>query len=159
MTPLYARAPKGERAVGTAPINYGKNVSILGALSSKGVVAAMTVEGATDGDVFMVFLEQVLAPELKPGDVVIMDNLSVHKIDGVCKLIEKNGAELIYLPPYSPDLSPIEPCWSKIKTFLRRQGARCKETLNQAISKALSSVTSQDACGWFNHCGYGLASA
>jgi DDE superfamily endonuclease len=110
MTRLYGRAPRGERAVGSVPINYGSNITIIGALGVGGLSALMTVDGAADGDVFRAYVNWVLWPSLKPGEVVVMDNLSAHKVSGIREAIEKRGARLIYLPPYSPDLSPIEKC-------------------------------------------------
>ena len=154
MTRRYARAEDGARARGSAPVNYGKNVTMIGAVDRDGVVAAMTVDGATDGDVFLAFIEQILAPELHEGDIVIMDNLGAHKTRAVQDAIGRVKAELIYLPPYSPDLSPIEPCWSKIKTYLRTQAARTREKLEIYISSALELITASDMLGWFNHCGY-----
>lgn len=116
----------------------------------------MTIAEPTDGDIFLAYLEQVLCPQLRPGQVVIMDNLSAHKVDGVCQLIEATGAKLIYLPPYSPDLNPIEQAWSKIKQILRSLKARTVEALETAVAEALRAITPEDAIAWFSHCGYGL---
>jgi transposase len=154
LTRLYGRAPTGERAVGSAPRNYGANVTLLGALGVTGLAALMTVEGATDGAVFRAFVEQVLCPTLAAGDIVVMDNLSVHKVAGIREAIEGCGAQLLYLPPYSPDLSPIEQCWSKLKTILRGVGARTREALETAITEAMERITGSDAIAWFAHCGY-----
>jgi transposase len=154
LTRLYGRAPAGERAPGSIPRNYGSNVTLLGALDVTGVTALMTVEGATDGEVFLAFVEQVLCPTLGTGDIVILDNLAAHKVAGVRPAIEGRGARLVYLPPYSPDLSPIEQCWSKLKAVLRGIGARTRETLEAAIKQALDAVTESDALAWFAHCGY-----
>jgi transposase len=156
MTRLYGRAPKGERVVGTVPQNYGANVTMLAALGSHGVEAVMTVDGATDTEVFRAYVTQVLRPTLRPGDIVIMDNLRVHKAVGIREAIEQAGAQVVYLPPYSPDLSPIEPCWSKLKTALRTAKARTREALEQAIAQALATITVADAHSWFHHCGYAL---
>ncbi len=156
MTRLYARAPIGERAVGSAPQNYGPNVTMIGSLGPEGIHAAASYEGPTDGPVFRAFVEKVLAPTPSSGDVVVMDNLPSHKVKGIRDVIEQRGAQLVYLPPYSPDLSPIEQCWSKVKAFLRKAQARTKESLNQAIDQALGQVTAADAKGWFLHCGYAL---
>jgi transposase len=123
MTRLYGRAPRGQRVVSTVPQNYGTNVTMLAALGSHGVEAVMTIDGATDAEVFRVYVEQVLRPTLRPGDIVIMDNLRAHKAAGIRAAIEQAGAQVWYLPPYSPDLSPIEPCWSKLKMALRTEGA------------------------------------
>jgi transposase len=156
MTPLYSRAPAGERVIGTVPQNYGHNVTILGALSSDGVQAVMTVEGATDAEVFRAYVKHVLAPTLTPGDIVVMDNLAAHKVRGIQQALARRGARLRYLPPYSPDLSPIEPCWGKVKTFLRKAKARTREALDTVIPQALATVTAADALHWFAHCGYAL---
>lgn len=154
MARLYARAPKGERAHVSAPVNKGKNVTVLGALSLAGIVEAMTIEGSADGQGVSTFIQDVLVPTLRPGQIVIMDNLSSHKVDGIQDAIEARGARLEYLPPYSPDLSPIEKCWSKFKARLRAKAARTRECLEQAITEALDMITAQDARGWFAHCGY-----
>lgn len=152
LTPLYAYAPRNERAVGSVPKNRGPNTTILGALNSQGVEAAMTIEGAADGLVFEAFVEQVLCPTLQPEQIVVMDNLSTHKSLRVRELIEGCGCQLWFLPTYSPDLNPIEMAWSKLKAFLRVVGARTRETLEEAIGKGLQTVTRQDARSWFNHC-------
>jgi transposase len=156
MTRLYGRAPKGERVIGAVPQNYGANVTMLAALGRHGVEAVMTIEGATDAEVFRVYVEQVLRPTLRPGDIVIMDNLRAHKAAGIREAIEQTGARLQYLPPYSPDLAPIERCWSKLKTALRAAEARTREALEHAIAQALTTITASDAHSWFHHCGYAL---
>jgi len=153
---LYGRAPRGERACGSVPVNYGANLTIIGALGSAGVEALMTVEGATDGEVFLIYVKRVLVPTLHAGDIVIMDNLGAHKVAGIREAIEACGATLLYLPPYSPDLSPIERCWSKLKTALRTVGARTRRTLSRALTHALATITEADAMAWFAHCGYQL---
>jgi transposase len=156
MTPLYGRAPRGQRVIGSVPQNYGSNLTMIAALSTSGLDALMTVEGATDGDVFRSWTERVLCPTLEAGDIVVMDNLGAHKVSGVREAIEARGAKLIYLPPYSPDLSPIECCWSKMKTGLRAIGARTRRMLERAIKQVLSTITESDALAWFAHCGYEL---
>jgi transposase len=156
MTRLYGRAPRGERVVGSVPQNYGENITMLASLSKSGLGAMMTVNGATDGDVFRAYVERVLCPSLRRGDIVVMDNLGAHKVSGIREAIERRGAKLIYLPPYSPDLSPIEKCWSKIKSVLRGIGARTREALEAAIKQAISVITKSDALAWFAHCGYPL---
>jgi transposase len=156
MTPLYGRAPRGERVVRSVPQNYGSNLTMIGALSRGGLSALMTVEGATDGEVFRVWTEQVLCPTLEMGDIVVMDNLGEHKVSGIREAIESRGARLIYLPPYSPDLSPIERCWSKVKTALRAIGARTRRRLERAIKQVLPTINESDASAWFAHCGYSL---
>ena len=150
----YGRSLRGERAVGSAPVNYGPNVSVIGAVRQEGVVTALAVEGATDSELFLAFTERVLAPELRAGDVVVMDNLSAHKTKGVREAIEAVGAHLLYQPPYSPDFNPIEQCWSKLKHFLRTTAARNKEALYQALAQGFNLISTQDLAGWFQFCGY-----
>ena len=154
LTGLYARAPKGERAYGKAPRNWGKNVTLICSMGAEGIGAAMSVEGATDGAAFEAYVEHFLVPTLEAGRIVVMDNLQVHKMKRVRELIEGAGAEILFLPPYSPDFSPIEEAFSKVKAILRRIGARTREALLEATSEALSAVSSTDARGWFGHCGY-----
>jgi transposase len=156
MTRLYGRAPAGERVVGSVPQNYGPNVTMLGALGVQGLQAVMTVDGATDADVFRTYVKKVLGPTLTPGDIVVMDNLQAHKAVGIQQAIARRGVRLLYLPPYSPDLSPIEPCWSKVKTALRKVKARTRAVLDAAIATAMLTVSHTDAWGWFKHCGYPL---
>jgi transposase len=156
MTRLYGRAPAGERVLGHVPQNYGQNVTVLGALGVQGLHAVMTVDGATDTEVFRAYVKHVLGPTLTPGDMVVMDNLRAHKAVGIQQALARRGARLLYLPPYSPDLSPIEPCWSKVKTVLRTAKARTREALDMAITAALATITDADAQGWFRHCGYAL---
>ena len=127
---------------------------MLGVLSLSGISAPMTVKGAVDGIVFKTYVQQVLCPSLSAGEVVVMDNLPAHKIAGIKELIEASGAKPIYLPPYSPDLNPIEKCWSKIKSALRAAKARTRETLEAALKAVLLTVTAEDAAGWFASCGY-----
>jgi transposase len=154
MTRLWGRAPRGERIAEATPQGHWKVLTTLGAMSLRGIEAVMTVESATDGDVFLAYLEQVLCPKLKAGDVVVMDNLSAHKVKGVRELIAASGAELLYLPPYSPDFNPIEKAWSKLKQWLRAAKARTAEELDQAITEALKAITADNAAAWFRHCGY-----
>jgi transposase len=151
---LWARAPRGLRAYGSAPQNWGENITILSALSLRGILASMIVPGSTDSDVFLAYIEQVLVPQLWPGAVVVMDNLSPHKASRVQERIEEAGARLLYLPPYSPDLNPIEQAWSKLKAYLRSIAARTYCRLNRAITAGLNLITPQDALGFFTHCGY-----
>ncbi len=154
LTTVYGRAPRGERAYGRAPRNWGKNVTLICSLSTEGVGAAMSVEGATDGVAFETYIEYFLAPTLEARQVVVMDNLQVHKSKRVRELIEGAGAEILFLPPYSPDFSPIEETFSKVKGIMRRIGARTREALLEATSEALDAVSCSDAWGWFRHCGY-----
>lgn len=156
MTRLYGRAAKGERVVDRVPQNYGSNTTMLATLSVSGITAPMTINGAVDGDVFKVYVEQVLGPTLNTGEIVVMDNLPAHKVKGIRELIEARGAFLIYLPPYSPDLNPIEKCWSKIKTYLKRAKARTRAELEKALAEALLLVSPKDAEGWFRSCGYAI---
>jgi transposase len=156
LTPLYGRAPRGQRATGSAPINYGQNVTLIGALGSSGLDALLMIDGPTDGEVFRAYTERMLCPTLEAGDIVVMDNLGAHKVSGIREAIEARGAQLIYLPPYSPDLNPIERCWSKIKQGLRAAGARSRRKLERAIKRALETVSESDALAWFAHCGYEL---
>ena len=154
MTPRYSRAPRGERAYGSAPRNHAKPTTLVASLSLAGMGAAMTLEGAIDGDAFAAYLAAFLVPTLTPGTIVVMDNLSVHKDQRVRALIEGGDCTLVYLPAYSPDLTPIEQAFSKIKESLRRTGARTREALAAAITAAMATITTQDAIGWFTHCGY-----
>jgi transposase len=154
MTRLWGRAPKGERIHEATPQGHWKVLTILGAMSLRGLEAVMAIESPTDGDVFLAYTEQVLVPKLQAGDVVVLDNLSAHKVTGIRELIEAQGAELLYLPPYSPDLNPIEQAWSKLKQFLRAAKARTAEALDQAVSEALKTITADNAAAWFRHCGY-----
>lgn len=156
MTRLYGRAARGERVIDTVPQNYGENITMLAALCISGVVAPLTINGAVDGVVFKEYIKHVLAPTLLAGDCVVMDNLPAHKVKDIKELIEARGARLIYLPPYSPDLNPIEKCWSKIKTYLRQAKARTRAELEKALAEALLLVSSEDAIGWFRSCGYAI---
>jgi len=156
MTRQWGRAPKGQRVNEATPQGHWQVVTTLGAMSLRGFDAAMTVESATDGDVFRAYMEQVLCPKLRSGDVVVMDNLSAHKVAGIREWIEACNAQLLYLPPYSPDLNPIEKAWSKFKQFLRAAKARSKEALDQAITDAIKTITAENAAAWFRSCGYGI---
>lgn len=156
LTRLFGRARPGERVREGVPQNYGENISVLAALGVKGISAPMTVNGAVDGEVFRVYVEQVLAPTLEPGDIVVMDNLQAHKVSGIAEAIKGRGARLEYLPPYSPDLNPIEKCWSKMKTALRKAKARSREALEAALKQALLTITETDVLAWFAHCGYAV---
>jgi transposase len=155
MSPLYAWSRRGERARCAVPRNRGPNVTLLSSMSAEGMGPSMAVEGSTDREVFEAYLEQALAPTLRPGQVVVMDNLSAHKGGRVRELIEGRDCELLYLPPYSPDLNPIEGAFSKVKGLLRGHAARTGEALIEAMGRALSAVTVLDAGGFFAHCGYG----
>jgi transposase len=154
MSRAYGRALRGQRVREAIPAGHWRTLTVLGALTCDGLLATMTIEAATDGEVFLAYVEQVLRPKLRPGQVVVMDNLAAHKVAGVRETIEAAGARLVYLPPYSPDFNPIEPCWGKIKQCLRALKARTLETLEQAITQALASITPDNALAWFQHCGY-----
>jgi len=156
MTRRWGRAARGERIPEATPQGHGKVMTTLGAISLRGLEAVMTIESPTDGEVFLAYRDQVLCPKLTPGNVVIMDNLAAHKVSGVRQRIEACGAELLYLPPYSPDLNPIEKAWFKLKQFLRAAKARTAETLDQAITEALKTITADNAAAWFRYCGYAL---
>jgi transposase len=158
---LYARSPEGQRAYGTVPCGQWKRLTVLGALGLGGMIGAMSVEAATTGAAFYTFLEQVLLPELrirKPDAVIIMDNLAAHKAAAVRELLERSGFTYHYLPPYSPDLNPIEPAWAKMKARLRRAAARTAEALHEALGPALDAISALDAQGFFRHAGYRTAS-
>jgi transposase len=156
LTRRYARTPRGERAYGYVPRNYGTRTTLIAALSPTGMGAAMLLEGAVDTAAFAAYVEQCLVPELLPGQIVLMDNLSSHKSPAVEAAIVGAGSWLRFLPSYSPDYSPTEPALSRMKAFLRQRPARTQEALDQAIADALEAVTAQDARGWFAHCGYAL---
>ena len=156
MTRRYARGLSGHRVRSYAPVNYGPNISVLAAMTQDGIKTAMRVEGATSAEVFLAFLKHFLVPKLKQGDIVVMDNLAAHKVHGVQELISSVGARVQYLPPYSPDYNPIELAFSKIKGFLRSKAAWTKESLDQALTQALASVSNKDTTAWVRHCGYAI---
>ena len=157
MTRRYGRAPRGERAHDSAPRNYGSHTSVIGALSLRGLVAALAVEGAVDTLCFDAYAERVLGPRLRRGDVVVLDNLGAHRASRIEEVAESRGAQVLWLAPYSPDFSPIEQCWSKIKAYLRGAKARTSEALEKGVAQAIGLVTKADIRGWFKHCGYSLA--
>lgn len=154
MTRLYGRAPRGQRVRESVPRNYGLQTSIISAVSLEGTQATMTVEGAVDTDTFNAYIEQVLRPTIRPGDVIVLDNLSAHRASRLEAVVEECGAQVLWLAPYSPDFSPIELMWSKIKTAVRATKARTAKELNDALVAALQLVTRSDCFGWFSHCGY-----
>lgn len=154
LTRLFARAPKGKRARGTRPQKRGKNVSLIGAIGLNGLITQVSLFGSTDGLTFEAFIAQRLVPKLWSGACVLMDNCSIHKGEEIEALIAKAGAKLIYLPPYSPDFSPIENCWSKIKSVLRSIGARNYPDLAKAIEEAFDKLSLKDIQNWFTHCCY-----
>jgi transposase len=154
LSPLYGWAKKGERAYCSVPRNRGPNTTLLSSMSMEGMGNSLAVEGATNREVFETYVEQILAPTLRKGQVVVMDNLTAHKGDRVKELIEERGCKLIYLPPYSPDFNPIEEAFSKIKGLVRKAEARSRQALVDAIGSGISMVTAEDARGFFEHCGY-----
>jgi transposase len=154
LSPIYGWARRGHRAYFEAPRNWGANVTLLSSMSLEGMGPSLAVEGPTTREVFEAYLEKVLAPALREGQIVVMDNLSSHKGSRVRELIEGRGCELMYLPPYSPDLNPIEEAFAKFKGMLRKAGARTREALLEAMGWALDAVTASDARGFFEHRGY-----
>jgi transposase len=156
MTPRYGRAPRGQRVVGTAPRNHGPNVTLVAAMGAAGGTAAMTMTGATDGEVWALFVRRILVPSLRPGQIVVCDQLGVHKNQAMRQLIEAAGCHLRLLPAYSPDFSPIEQAFSKLKTHLRQANARTRPALEDAIAAGLATITAHDVHAWFHHCGYHL---
>jgi transposase len=155
MTRLYARAPRGKRAYGKVPRNRGKNTTLIASITLEGTMSeSMAIEGATDAQAFEAYMERFLAPTLKEGQVVMLDGLGAHRSEKFRELVEARGAQLVFLPSYSPDLNPIEEAFSKIKSMVRKVSARTREVLVEAIELALAAVTSEDAAGWFAHAGY-----
>jgi transposase len=150
----YGRAPKGERCPGTAPRNYPTNLTLVASCTTEGIGPSMILDGAINGAAFQVYIEQVLVPSLHPGQIVVMDNLNVHKNAAVRTALRQAGCYPLFLPSYSPDFNPIELAFSKIKAYLRRVGVRTQETLETAIGDALDLVTPEDAAGYFRHCGF-----
>jgi transposase len=150
----YGRAPRGERAHGTAPRNYGHNLTLVAALSLEGVDAPMLLEGAMDRIAFERYIQAFVIPTLRPGQLVILDNLSAHKQAPIRRAIQAAGCHVLFLPSYSPDFNPIELAFSKIKAHIRRVGARTQDALEHAIAEAIDRVTAADARGYFRHCGY-----
>ncbi len=158
MTRTHGRAPLGERLTGEAvPRNRGRVTTVLGALTLKGIVAHLEVEGGTSLEVWGRFVLEYLVPVLEPGQLVVWDNLAAHQCRALIEVIESRGARVIFLPPYSPDFSPIEPAWSKLKALLRKWRLRTLSGLHQGIQLALSALSPRDAAGWFAHCGYPVA--
>jgi transposase len=155
MTRLRARAPRGKRAYGKVPRNRGKNATLIASITLQGGMGeSMTLEGATDALAFEAYVEHFLAPSLYEGQVVVLDKLVAHRTEKVKDLIEERGADLVFLPSYSPEMNPIEEAFSKIKQLVRKAGARVREALVEAIGQALTAVTIEDAASWFAHAGY-----
>lgn len=154
MCPRYGRAYGGERAIVNAPHQHGNQITMISAISIEKVEAAMYGEWSANGEIFLSFIENHLCPILRPGNVVVMDNVGFHKVFGVYELIKSVGAELIYLPPYCAELNPIEEMWSKIKYLLRKLSARTLDEFKKAIKKSFEAVCKSDLMGWFKHAGY-----
>ena len=154
MTRLYGRGPVGERVVDSAPLGGWRSCTMLSAIRWDGPFAPMLLDGALDGEAFAAWVEQFLIPELRPGDVVVMDNLPTHRIKAASELLKRSGHGLLYLPPYSPDMNPIEEMWSKVKNHLRDAKARTYEELLAAMGRALETITLSDCAGYFRDCGH-----
>lgn len=154
MTRLRGRALKGQRLHACAPQGHWQTTTMIGALRLDGSTACMTIEGATDTEIFHTYVQAVLVPTVRPGDIVVMDNLSPHKSEPTLELLRGAGAQVLFLPAYSPDLNPIEKMWSKLKAYLRKAEPRTREALEAAIAAALKTVTAQEARNWFASCGY-----
>jgi transposase len=154
MARIRGRAPKGERCRASVPYGHWKTTTFTAGLRLSGLSAPMTLDGPMDGDAFLAYVTHVLAPELKPGDTVIMDNLPAHKVNGVRDGVESAGARLLYLPPYSPDFNPIEKAFSKLKAILRKAAARTVDDLEAAIGKAIGTFTPDECRNYFDACGY-----
>ena len=155
MTRLYGRAPLGERLYDTeVPNDQGKNISLIGGMSIDGLIASMSIVGSVNTDVFLFYIQEILIPQLWTGAIIVMDNLPVHHASVIQTAIEAVGAKVVFLPPYSPDLSPIELCWAKLKQRLRSAKARTTEALDQALTQIIDEyISADDALGWFAHCG------
>lgn len=158
MTRRHARGPRGQRVVGKTPHGHWKIISTIAALTTSGIISGCTFDGATDTDMFLGFVQHMLAPTLRAGQVVVLDNLPAHKSPKVDELIARAGARVLRLPPYSPDFNPIEMAISKIKTLLRKLGKRSVEELIDAIGQAMASITRRDAVNYIRHCGYAATS-
>ena len=156
LSPMYAYAPKGRRAYAQVPRNRGANTTLLASMTLEGMGPCLAVEGTTTTVVFEAYVEQVLAPSLRRGQIVVVDNLSAHKSERARDLVEERGCQVLYLPAYSPDFNPIEEAFSKIKGALRKAQARTREALIEALGLAISTVTARDARGFFEHGGYHL---
>jgi transposase len=150
---MYGRALIGERVVDSVPHNHWQMTTMISAIRCTGIAASMVFDGSTDTYAFDAYVEQVLVPALRPGDVVVMDNLSSHKVESILARIRASGASVLHLPPYSPDLNPIEKMWSKVKAYLRKVRARTREALWDAIAEALAAVTESDLLAFFTCCG------
>jgi transposase len=157
LTRLYGRAAPGQRVHDQVPGDRGRNVSTIGAIGLQGIRTGLSVPGPIDGDTMLFFVEDLLVPTLNRGDIVVMDNAPIHKLDEIEDAIEATGAWVLFLPTYSPDLNPIENCWSKVKALLRSLKPRTLPDLLDALADAFASITLHDILGWFRHCGYRVA--
>jgi transposase len=155
MARLYGRCPRGERLVDAMPDGRWQSYTLVSAVRLEGALAPLLLPCAIDGESFATYVEQTLVPELRPGDILAMDNLPVHKSERVARAVAAAGCTLVFLPPYSPDFNPIEPMWSKVKAWLRKAAARTFDALVEAVRQALLAVTPEDCEGYFEHCGYG----
>jgi len=156
LTRLYGWAPHDQRATGSAPRNHGKNLTLVAALTPTGLQMPWLIEGAMDTATFEWSIAEQLAPTLRPGQVVVVDNLSAHKAESIRQSLEARGCSLLFLPPYSPDFTPIEQAFSKLKAILRGLGARTREALQEAVRLAIEAITPDNALAWFAHAGYAL---
>lgn len=154
LTRLYGRAPRGARLVDAVPHAHWRTTTLIAAIRRSGVLAPLVFEGATDETAFRAYVERVLVPVLRPGDIVVLDNLAAHRVGWVARRLRRAGAGVWYLPPYSPDYNPIEKVWAKVKAYLRRAKARATEALWRALGEALDQVTAADCRNSFTHCGY-----
>jgi transposase len=154
LTPTHARAPRGVRAPGRVPRNRGRATTTIAALTLEGMGPTLLLEGGVDTDAFVAYITGLLAPTLHPGQIVVLDNLAAHHATRVRVAVEGRGAEVWFLPAYSPDLNPIEEAFSKLKSALRRAAARTRDALTDAIRSALQTITPADVHGWYTHCGY-----
>jgi len=155
MARRYGRAPRGQRVVDAVPHGHWRTTTVVAALRAEGIVAPLVLDGAIDGPAFLAYVEQFLAPALRPGDVLVMDNLGSHKVAGVREAVEARGASLLHLPPYSPDLNPIEMAFAKLKALLRSEAARTVEALWAAVGRLLDRFTPAECARYLAHCGYG----
>ena len=154
MTRAYGRAARGERVNQSVPRNHGKGITLIGSMGLRGLLAPLSLEGAVDTVAFDSYVQQMLVSQLRPSDIVLLDNLPVHLSSQVEAAVAAVEAEVLWLPAYSPDFSPIENCWSKVKTLVRGRAPRTPKELNAALGDALKAVTLDDIEGWFRHCGY-----
>lgn len=154
MQRTHGRAPPGVRVVADAPVNHGENMTVIGAVTHNRVLGTLMFPGSTNGPAFLTFVRAVLAPNLRPGQIVFWDGLGAHRLAAVKAAVEAAGATVCQLPPYSPDFSPIELCWSKVKALVRSAAARTRAALIDAVANALAKVTASDLAAWFRHCGF-----